>query len=127
MDSSRIFVKNLPPTITEADFRKHFSAQGREITDVKLIPHRRIGFVGYKSHDDAARAVKYFNKTFIRMSRISVDLAKPVSTPSPANFSGLLLNIGARLQTLPQSQPQRMLLPLALPPRVPFPARPLLR
>jgi multiple RNA-binding domain-containing protein 1 len=86
-ESSRLFVKNLPPNITEADFRKHFSAQGREVTDVKLIPHRRIGFVGYKSHEDAARAVKYFNRSFIRMSRIAVDLAKPVreslSTPRP--------------------------------------------
>ncbi|KAK4105737.1 hypothetical protein N658DRAFT_513115 [Parathielavia hyrcaniae] len=85
MESSRIFVKNLPPNISEADFRKHFSAQGREVTDVKLIPHRRIGFVGYKSHDDAVRAVKYFNKSFIRMSRIAADLAKPIaeSTPRP--------------------------------------------
>jgi multiple RNA-binding domain-containing protein 1 len=82
MESSRVFVKNLPPTISEAEFRKHFSAQGREVTDVKLIPHRRIGFVGYKSHDDAARAVKYLNRSFIRMSRVSVDLAKPVSATS---------------------------------------------
>ncbi|KAK0631799.1 hypothetical protein B0T14DRAFT_468014 [Immersiella caudata] len=82
-ESSRLFVKNLPPNITEADFRKHFSAQGREVTDVKLIPHRRIGFVGYKSHDDAARAVKYFNRSFIRMSRIAVDLAKPIADSLP--------------------------------------------
>lgn len=83
MASSRIFVKNLPPTLSEAEFRKHFSAQGREVTDVKLIPNRRIGFVGYRSDEDAARAVKYFNKSFIRMSRIAVDLAKPVSPPPP--------------------------------------------
>lgn len=79
MESSRVFVKNLPPSISEAEFRKHFSTQGREVTDVKLIPHRRIGFVGYKSHEDAARAVKYFNRSFIRMSRIAVDFATPVS------------------------------------------------
>lgn len=88
MESSRVFVKNLPPTISEAEFRKHFSAQGREVTDVKLIPHRRIGFVGYKSHDDAARAVKYLNKSFIRMSRIAVDLAKPVRPPFPFQLAG---------------------------------------
>ncbi|KAK4129465.1 hypothetical protein N657DRAFT_660802 [Parathielavia appendiculata] len=106
MESSRIFVKNLPPNISETDFRKHFSAQGREVTDVKLIPNRRIGFVGYKSPDDAVRAVKYFNKSFIRMSRIAVDLAKPIadSTPRPAArdsprpgtaSSGALLKSGA--------------------------------
>ncbi|KAK4154743.1 hypothetical protein C8A00DRAFT_42549 [Chaetomidium leptoderma] len=85
MESSRVYVKNLPATISEAEFRKHFSAQGREVTDVKLIPNRRIGFVGYRSHEDAAKAVKYFNRSFIRMSRIGVDLAKPIadSTPRP--------------------------------------------
>lgn len=82
VQSSRLFVKNLPPNITEAEFRKHFASQGRDVTDVKLIPNRRIGFVGYKSHEDAARAVKYFNRSFIRLSRIAVDIAKPVGTPS---------------------------------------------
>ncbi|KAK0657548.1 hypothetical protein B0T16DRAFT_401954 [Cercophora newfieldiana] len=86
-ESSRLFVKNLPPNITEADFRKHFSAQGREVTDVKLIPHRRIGFVGYKSHEDAARAVKYFHRSFIRMSRIAVDLAKPIADSPPVKHA----------------------------------------
>ncbi|EGZ77888.1 multiple RNA-binding domain-containing protein 1 [Neurospora tetrasperma FGSC 2509] len=81
--SSRVFVKNLPPTITEAEFRKHFSAEGRQVTDVKLIPARHIGFVGYKSAEDAARAVKYFNRSFIRMSRISVDIAKPIADSKP--------------------------------------------
>ncbi|KAH7156265.1 hypothetical protein EDB81DRAFT_382814 [Dactylonectria macrodidyma] len=82
MASSRIFVKGLPPNITEADFRKHFSAKGREITDVKLIPQRRIGYVGYKTPDDATKAVKYFNKSYIRMSKIAVETAKPISDPA---------------------------------------------
>ncbi|KAF7547730.1 hypothetical protein G7Z17_g7523 [Cylindrodendrum hubeiense] len=82
MASSRIFVKGLPPNITEADFRKHFSAQGREITDVKLIPQRRIGYVGYKTPDDATKAVKYFNKSYIRLSKIAVETARPISDPA---------------------------------------------
>ncbi|POR32757.1 Multiple RNA-binding domain-containing protein 1 [Tolypocladium paradoxum] len=82
MATSRIFVKGLPPNITETDFRKHFSAQGREVTDVKLIPQRRIGYVGFKSPDDASKAVKYFNRSYIRMSRISVEPAKAVSDPT---------------------------------------------
>lgn len=80
--STRIYVKNLPPTIKEADFRKHFSAGGHEFTDINLIPRRRIGFVGYKTPADAEKAVKYFNKTFIRLSKISVELARPISQPS---------------------------------------------
>jgi multiple RNA-binding domain-containing protein 1 len=78
MESSRIFIKGLPPTISQEDFKKHFSARSA-ITDAKLIPHRRIGYIGYKSPEDAAKAVKYFNKSFIRMSRIGVELARPVS------------------------------------------------
>ncbi len=79
MDSSRIFIKNLPPNgITEAQLRKHFTAHGQYITDVRLIPRRRIGYVGYKTPEDAAEAVRYFNRSFIRMSRVTVELAKPV-------------------------------------------------
>ncbi|KAI2625988.1 RNA-binding domain-containing protein [Hypomontagnella submonticulosa] len=81
MDSSRIFVKGLPPNLNEADLRKHFASKGH-ITDVKLIPHRRIGYVGYKSSQEAADAVKYFNRSFVRMSKISVELAKPIADPS---------------------------------------------
>ncbi|TVY14315.1 Multiple RNA-binding domain-containing protein 1 [Lachnellula arida] len=78
MESSRIFIKGLPPTISEEDFKNHFSARSA-ITDAKLIPHRRIGYIGYKSPEDAAKAVKYFNKSFIRMSKIGVELARPIS------------------------------------------------
>ena len=76
--SSRIFVENLPPSLGESDFKSHF-AEVAPITDAKLMPRRRIGYVGYKSEEEAAKAVKYFNKSFIRMSRIAVELARPVS------------------------------------------------
>jgi len=77
MESSRIFIKGLPPTITEDEFKKHFSAK-HEVTDAKLISHRRIGYIGYKTPEDAANAVKYFNRSFIRMSKIGVEIARPV-------------------------------------------------
>ena len=90
MATSRIFVKGLPPNITEADFRKHFSTGNREVTDVKLIPQRRIGYVGYKTADVASKAVKYFNRSYIRMSRISVEPAKAVR-PIPPLLPQLML------------------------------------
>ncbi|KAI9744478.1 MAG: Multiple RNA-binding domain-containing protein 1 [Claussenomyces sp. TS43310] len=76
--SSRVFIKGLPPTISDEELRKHFSAAA-QITDAKLIPHRRIGYVGYKTPQDAAKAVKYFNRSFIRMSKIGVEIARPIS------------------------------------------------
>jgi len=78
MASSRIFIKGLPPTIAEEDFKKHFSRY--DITDAKLISHRRIGYVGYKTPEDAAKAVKYYNRSFIRMSKIGVEIARPVGS-----------------------------------------------
>ncbi|KAI1812110.1 MRD1-like protein [Poronia punctata] len=81
MESSRIFVRGLPPTITEADIRKHFGVKGH-ISDVKCFPNRRIGYVGFQTPQEAAEAVRYFNRTFIRMSKINVELAKPIADPS---------------------------------------------
>jgi RNA recognition motif-containing protein len=78
MASSRVFIKGLPPTLSEDEFKKHFGAK-HEITDAKLISQRRIGYVGYKTPEDAAKAVKYFNRSFIRMSKMSVEIARPVS------------------------------------------------
>ena len=75
MESSRIFVRGLPPSLSADEFRIHFSAQSTP-TDAKLIPNRRIGYIGYRSPGDAAKAVKYYNKSFIHMSRIGVELAR---------------------------------------------------
>ncbi|KAK3710687.1 Multiple RNA-binding domain-containing protein 1 [Vermiconidia calcicola] len=86
MASSRIFIKGLPPTFSEPEFKKHFS-QKREITDAKIFPNRRIGYVGYRTPEDAQKAVKYFNKTFIRMSRIGVEIARPIQDRSETNGS----------------------------------------
>ncbi|CUS15176.1 unnamed protein product [Tuber aestivum] len=75
--STRIFVRGLPPKFTDDDFKSYFSKQGA-ITDCRLIPSRRIGYVGYKTPEEASAAVKYFNKSFIRMSRIGVEIARTI-------------------------------------------------
>ncbi|KAK6074754.1 RNA recognition domain-containing protein [Seiridium cupressi] len=93
-DITRIFVRNISPTTTQADFeahlRKHFP--NGQITDIKLIPQRRIAYVGYKTPEEAKQAVKKFHRSFIRLSKVSVELAKPIADPSlsrrhPANVS----------------------------------------
>ena len=95
MESSRIFVRGLPPNLTSEEFTKHFSRQS-PITDAKLIPQRRIGYVGYKNPEDATRAVKYHNKSFIRMSRIGVELARSVEEQSALRPAYNLANGGKR-------------------------------
>ncbi|KAI1195456.1 RNA recognition domain-containing protein [Nemania serpens] len=81
MESSRVFVRGLPPTVNETDLRKHFSLKGH-VSDIKCFPKRRIGYVGFKTPQEAAEAVKYFNRSFIRMSKINVELARPIADPS---------------------------------------------
>ncbi|KAH8728375.1 hypothetical protein GQ44DRAFT_737613 [Phaeosphaeriaceae sp. PMI808] len=77
MESSRIFVRGIPTKFTEDDVRKHFAKF--PVTDVKFFPHRRIGYVGYKTPEDATKAVKYFNKTFINLTKIYAEIARPIA------------------------------------------------
>lgn len=65
--------------MTDEDFKIHFSKKYK-VTDAKLFQRRRIGYVGFETPEQAASAVKYFNKSFIRMSKIFVELAHNVST-----------------------------------------------
>lgn len=86
-----MFISGLPPKLSTNALRNHFSGRF-EVTDAHVIPNRRIGFLGFKSNNMAQNAVDYFNKTFINMSKISVEMAKPVSTFSsiPITTKGAL-------------------------------------
>jgi multiple RNA-binding domain-containing protein 1 len=75
---TRVFVTGLPPNFTSDQLGAHFAAR-YQITDAVVVPGRRIGFVGFRNYTLATNAVKYFDKSYIRMSKISVQLAKPVS------------------------------------------------
>lgn len=80
-----MFVGGLPPTCSNDQLKKHFGTRF-QVTDAHVLPKRRMGFVGFKSHEDAQQAVKHFNKTYMKMSKIAVDIARPV-----CQFSALLL------------------------------------
>lgn len=80
-------MKNLPKDVTNERLRSHFAQQpglSDAITDVRvaLTPDgrsRRFAFVGYKEQDDADKAIRYWNRSFINTTRISVERA--VSAP----------------------------------------------
>lgn len=77
MENTRVFVSGLPPSCSNDQLRSHFAGRF-QVTDAHVLPKRRMGFVGFKSNDAATQAVKYFNRTYMKMSKISVDLARPV-------------------------------------------------
>ncbi|KAI0656208.1 hypothetical protein C8Q70DRAFT_1012681 [Cubamyces menziesii] len=91
---SRLIVKNLPAYLTQERLRKYFESPdgpGGTLTDVKLVlrpdgTSRRFGFIGYKTPQEAERAQKWYNRTFVDSSRITVDIvegAKDAPAPRP--------------------------------------------
>lgn len=83
---SRLIVKGLPKYLTEERLKEHFAKEGN-VTDVKLMKKRngesrQFAFVGYKSQEDANKAVRYFNRSFIDTAKIEVQLAKTFSDPT---------------------------------------------
>ncbi|KAI9456134.1 hypothetical protein BJY52DRAFT_1204852 [Lactarius psammicola] len=91
---SRLIVKNLPPYVTPALLKEHFSqlkGPGGTITDVKVAlkqdgTARRFGFVGFKTDEDALKAKEWYDKTFIDSTRVRVEVidgANAVPAPRP--------------------------------------------
>ncbi|KAL0979326.1 hypothetical protein UPYG_G00183680 [Umbra pygmaea] len=85
---SRLIVKNLPNGMKEERFRGMFAAFGT-LTDCSLKntkdgKFRKFGFVGFKSEEDAEKAQKHFNKSFVDTSRVMVEICKSFGDPSKA-------------------------------------------
>ncbi|XP_044052780.1 probable RNA-binding protein 19 [Siniperca chuatsi] len=85
---SRIIVKNLPNGMKEERFKSMFAAFGT-VTDCSLKftkdgKFRKFGFVGFKAEEDANRALKHFNKSFVDTSRVTVEMCKAFGDPTKA-------------------------------------------
>lgn len=81
--STRLYVQKLPSYVDSARLRKHFATQG-EVTDACVIrtkdgsKSRRFGFVGFKSEEQAAQALKFFHQSFFDTCKINVRVALSV-------------------------------------------------
>ncbi|KAG9354463.1 hypothetical protein JZ751_001173 [Albula glossodonta] len=83
---SRLIIKNLPNGMKEERFRGLFSAFGT-LTDCGLKftkegKFRKFGFVGFKTKEEAERALKHFNKSFIDTARVTVEWCKSFGDPT---------------------------------------------
>ncbi|XP_066520410.1 probable RNA-binding protein 19 [Hoplias malabaricus] len=83
---SRIIVKNLPNGMKEDRFHKMFAAFGT-LTDCGLKytkngKFRKFGFVGFKSEEDAQKALNHYNKSFVDTSRVTVELCTDLGDPN---------------------------------------------
>ena len=76
--SSRLCIKNLPKHVDAARLREHFAARG-EVTDAKVLRtadgrSRQLAFVGFKTVEQAATAMKFFNNTFMDTNRLEIEV-----------------------------------------------------
>jgi multiple RNA-binding domain-containing protein 1 len=74
-------VKNLSKTTTSEDLKK--AVRNIPITDARVClsktgVSRRFGFIGFKSSEDAKKAVQMLNQTYIGTSKVLADFALPV-------------------------------------------------
>ena len=89
---SRLCVKGLGPAIVEKDLTDLFSQKG-EVTDVRVMRaksgrSRQFAFVGFRTEDQAKEVMEYFNNTFLKSSRIVVEVAeKATNKGSPTKES----------------------------------------
>lgn len=72
-------VSNLPKYYTEERLRKDFGVIGI-VTDSRIIrlkdgTSRRFGFVGFKTDQEAKKALRYFNNTYVDTCKIRVEPA----------------------------------------------------
>ncbi|KAH8059517.1 hypothetical protein JL721_9254 [Aureococcus anophagefferens] len=87
--STRVFVQNLPPGCGVDDLKKHFGDY--DVTDVQIpkkkgarAGSRGIAFVGFRSADDAAAAIKTLDKAYWRTSKLRVSRAEQRKRAAPA-------------------------------------------
>lgn len=79
----RICVKGLPKTTDEAQLRTHFATLGEPITDVKIArtragASRQFAFIGFKTAEASAAAVRRFNRSFLGACRLAVEAAAEI-------------------------------------------------
>jgi multiple RNA-binding domain-containing protein 1 len=81
---SRLIIKNLPSYVTPARLKDHLNQKdgpGGTLTDIKIAQKqdgtsRRFAFVGFKSDEEAKKIQKWFDRTFIDTTRLSVQIVQ---------------------------------------------------
>ena len=82
---SRLIVKNLPFSITDAKLRTTFAKHG-SVTDLQLKykngKFRGFAFIGYQTDAEAGAAKKYLDGTFVGAAKIKVELCNDLGESS---------------------------------------------
>jgi RNA recognition motif-containing protein len=99
--------RNLPSSTKYDAFQAKIKEQipPKDITDVKLIEDRRIAYVGFKTEEQAQKAINYFDQTFVfGNQKIKVELVdEKVSLIRDRTGRGELALITRHLTSLTRS------------------------
>jgi multiple RNA-binding domain-containing protein 1 len=112
VSQTRVCIKNLPPVTTEEDLKDFLREQAKiplDISDCKILRNvkgvsRKVAFVGFRQPGMAKYTVENFHKTYLRTSRLSVELAlAKVEKKEPEKTTKLDPQAAAKKQ---EKQPQ---------------------
>jgi multiple RNA-binding domain-containing protein 1 len=95
-ETTRVIVKNLSRTCTAEDLRS--AVESIAVTDARVVASktgssRRFGFIGFKSSEDAKRAISLINQTYIGTSKVQAEFALPVGDEHIPRARGKLSQI----------------------------------
>lgn len=91
--ANRLYVGNLPYSVTEADMVNFFASAGKVekaiiVTDRDTGKPRGFGFVDMASDDEAKKAIETFNGAELQGRVLIVNEAKPKEDRRPSGQSG---------------------------------------
>ncbi|PSC75397.1 oligouridylate-binding 1-like [Micractinium conductrix] len=97
--NTNVYVGNLAPALSDAEVRRHFGAFG-PIAEVKLYRKGSYGFVRYKNHQDAVRAIGGMNGQNLGGKVMKCSWGRHPSTPPSGVQTSLMLAAAAGLNPL---------------------------
>eukprot|EP00887_Chlorella_sp_A99_P001281 scaffold14.g1281.t1 len=97
--NTNVYVGNLAPELSDAEVRRHFAAFGA-IAEVKLYRKGSYGFVRFKSHEDAVRAIVGMNGQVLVGKVVKCSWGRHPGMPPTGVQTSLMLAAAAGLNPL---------------------------
>ena len=97
--NTNIYVGNLSPALSDAEIRRHFATFG-QVAEVKIHRKGGFGFVRYKAHEDAVRAIAGMNGATLAGKQLKCSWGRHPNTPPSGMQASLMLAAAAGIGPL---------------------------
>lgn len=102
--NTNVYIGNLPSNISDADIRHYFGSFGPTV-EVKLHKKGGFGFVRYKSHEDAVRAILNMNGATFEGKQLKCSWGRHPNTPPSGVKTNLMLAAAAGINPMAMAGP----------------------